>query len=1007
VDWNNDGKKDLISGQSYSGARVNIFLNTGTDAAPVFSGKTYLQTGGVDFQASYQSTPFIVDWNNDGKKDVLCGEINGRIYYLENTGTDAAPVFSSSTFIQDGAANLVASSRSSPMALDWDHDGAKDLIVGCYDGKLRFYRNIGTDAAPTFNGYTFIQAGGTDIDVGYYSRLGIGDLNHDGCPDLFAGSSGGTVKWYPVNPLLTLTLPESATEGDGVLAGQGSVSIDSPAASSLVIALASEDTSEVTVPASVTITTGNTNATFDLTVVNDADLDGSQLAPITASETLLGTHRQRIRIDDNESTTLSVTLPASVTEGDGTLTGQGTVSLGSTPDSDILVTFSSDDTSEITANPTTIPAGQTSAAFDLVVVDDGEIDGSQTATITAHVPNWTDGADTLSVLDNENMSLTVVIPSISGEGDGVLSGSGTVTISGTLPSNLVVSLVSDDTSEITVPTTTTINTGNTSAPFDLTVINDPDSDGQQVVSVSVSASGFTGGNDSITVADNEIDRFEFGSISSPQTASEAFSLLIQARDINGDLAWYQGTLPITASGDSGVAPVQPSSVAFSDGAWSGAIQVDTVDTGITLFVTAGGGHDGTSAVFSTTPGALASFTWDPIPSPRYENIPFSVSVSAQDANGYLVTDFTGTADLTASVGNGATTVGSGSSAWNYPLSSYYHDARTQVIYLGSELGAACRITKLALDVTVVPGQTLNSWTIRMKHTTLADYAGSALWENTGWTTVYQADETISSTGWVEFEFSTPFDYNGTDNLMIDFCFNNTSWTRDGECRFTSAAATRSLSARVDSTAGDPLTWSGTTPAPASGTQVPNIRLTTGTPIACSPSTSGNFTSGLWSGDVTVEAPGTNVALAASWGGASGTSATFNVDPTTANHTVPHGWLSAANPSWATNYEAVVLLDQDGDGALTWQEFLAGTDPMDAASVFRVFTISGMGSSNGVTWYGTTDSGVLSDFIIYRCTNILSPDWVPVGTNSRSATGTNSWWDANPPPLPVYYRLGIQ
>ncbi len=44
-DWNNDGKKDLIVGQFGEGA-IRLYLNQGTDAAPVFREPSLLQDGG-------------------------------------------------------------------------------------------------------------------------------------------------------------------------------------------------------------------------------------------------------------------------------------------------------------------------------------------------------------------------------------------------------------------------------------------------------------------------------------------------------------------------------------------------------------------------------------------------------------------------------------------------------------------------------------------------------------------------------------------------------------------------------------------------------------------------------------------------------------------------------------------------------------------------------------------------------------------------------------------------
>ncbi|HNY26524.1 MAG TPA: VCBS repeat-containing protein [Candidatus Sumerlaeota bacterium] len=47
TDWNNDGKKDLIVGQ-FGGGKIALYLNQGTDAAPVFSKPEYLKAGGAE-----------------------------------------------------------------------------------------------------------------------------------------------------------------------------------------------------------------------------------------------------------------------------------------------------------------------------------------------------------------------------------------------------------------------------------------------------------------------------------------------------------------------------------------------------------------------------------------------------------------------------------------------------------------------------------------------------------------------------------------------------------------------------------------------------------------------------------------------------------------------------------------------------------------------------------------------------------------------------------------------
>ncbi|HPO15211.1 MAG TPA: M4 family metallopeptidase [Candidatus Hydrogenedentes bacterium] len=193
-------------------------------------------------------------------------------------------------------------------------------------------------------------------------------------------------------------------------------------------------------------------------------------------------------------------------------------------------------------------------------------------------------------------------------------------------------------------------------------------------------------------------------------------------------------------------------------------------------------------------------------------------------------------------------VGPYAGTWGFPMYTLYHDSRTQSIYLASDLGRSGNITALSLYVTTVPGQTLNYWTIRMKTTSLSAYSTASM-DATGWTTCYQANVTISSTGQATFTFSTPFLYDGASNLMIDFSHNNTGYTTQGVCLAFVPGGNRTIIAASDSANGDPLTWSGTTsPTKYLSTAVPCIALTFSAPSATvtnvtSTHANGTFTTG--------------------------------------------------------------------------------------------------------------------------------------------------------------------
>jgi len=76
------------------------------------------------------------------------------------------PIFNSPVNIYAGASPIDVGYYGSSFYYDWDGDGTKDLIVGQYSsGKVRFYKNTGTDTNSVFGSFSYLQADGVDISV--------------------------------------------------------------------------------------------------------------------------------------------------------------------------------------------------------------------------------------------------------------------------------------------------------------------------------------------------------------------------------------------------------------------------------------------------------------------------------------------------------------------------------------------------------------------------------------------------------------------------------------------------------------------------------------------------------------------------------------------------------------------------------------------------------------------------------------------------------------------------
>lgn len=301
---------------------------------------------------------------------------------------------------------------------------------------------------------------------------------------------------------MTVSVPSRGQEGGRSLPGTGSVALAQPWPQDLVVSLTSSDTARAVVPASVTIPQGKTNAVFNVTIIDDNLLDGSSGVVITATAAGHTKATDIMLVDDNESATLTVKLPAYVKEGSmatGTVSSDRPVQRGVV----VLLTPTQPDKLAVNWPLVLISSGTTSTVFTVTALDNKIIGGAQTAGVTASVAGWKDGTGTTQILDNEPLTLQVRLPASAHEGDGTLLSRGEVFLTGFITTNLPVALSSADTTQLTVPASVLIPAGKSNAFFNVTIVDNNQVTGAQFGTVVANAAGFTSGSGVMVVFDND------------------------------------------------------------------------------------------------------------------------------------------------------------------------------------------------------------------------------------------------------------------------------------------------------------------------------------------------------------------------------------------------------------------------------------------------------------------------------------------------------------------------
>ena len=210
-DFDGDGDLDLICGEFRDS--FTYYENTGSRTKPVYSAGRALMHAGVPLVMDLcMITPTAVDFDGDGDLDIVCGDEDGRVAFIEHTGktVDGMPQFLPPRYFRQFAQDVKFGALATPYAFDWDGDGDEDLISGNSAGYIAFIENLGGSparwAAPRYlsaagklireqavpNGS--IQ-GPAEVKWGY-SILSVADWDGDGLPDIMTNGIWGKIIWY-------------------------------------------------------------------------------------------------------------------------------------------------------------------------------------------------------------------------------------------------------------------------------------------------------------------------------------------------------------------------------------------------------------------------------------------------------------------------------------------------------------------------------------------------------------------------------------------------------------------------------------------------------------------------------------------------------------------------------------------------------------------------------------------------------------------------------------------
>lgn len=225
ADWNHNGLLDILVNDHHG--HVQWFENVGSPTSPKLAAPKPIQvqwngkplkpewvpgeTSGNDLLAPWRTSPYVMDFNDDGLNDLVMLDYEGFLaVYLRSRGTDGALqltpptrsfVFPSGEPIHLNQLTGKSSGRLKIGFSDWDGDGLEDLVFSSKPA-VDWMKNLGMK-----NGQLVLQYMGRVLSktlMGHTDGPVTADWDKDGVTDLLVGTETG-VFYYWKRPSFDVT----------------------------------------------------------------------------------------------------------------------------------------------------------------------------------------------------------------------------------------------------------------------------------------------------------------------------------------------------------------------------------------------------------------------------------------------------------------------------------------------------------------------------------------------------------------------------------------------------------------------------------------------------------------------------------------------------------------------------------------------------------------------------------------------------------------------------------